>query len=205
MVGFAYTSAFRPKTAYNRSAEVTVYTNQQLAPKGAGTKLYEALLASAEPHFHRLYAVIALPNPGSLGLHAKLGFKEAQIPASALSDRTIYIQTVREGLPGYTVKAGTKLIGRSLFIRLFDTNSANLSRFYNKKHLNRHDSEEVLDTFRVTAEAIRIWEDKDAALEWLNMPIPALAGDKPIDLFDTFDGRRWVSEVLRKIEFGEFS
>ena len=79
VIGFAYTSAFRPKTAYNRSAEVTVYSNQQLAPKGAGTKLYEALLASAEPHFHRLYAVIALPNPGSLGLHAKLGFKEVGI------------------------------------------------------------------------------------------------------------------------------
>ena len=76
VIGFAYTSAFRPKTAYSRSAEVTIYTYQKLAPKGAGTKLYEALLTSAEKHFHRLYAVIALPNPGSLALHAKLGFKE---------------------------------------------------------------------------------------------------------------------------------
>ena len=76
VVGFAYTSDFRPKTAYNRSAEVTVYTNQQLAPKGAGSKLYKALITRAEQHFHRLYAIIALPNPGSLGLHAKLGFKE---------------------------------------------------------------------------------------------------------------------------------
>ncbi len=74
VVGFAYTSAFRPKTAYNRSAEVTIYT--KLAPKGSGTELYKTLLASAEQNFHRLYAVIALPNPESIGLHTKLGFKE---------------------------------------------------------------------------------------------------------------------------------
>ena len=79
VVGFAYTSDFRPKTAYNRSAEVTVYTNQELAPKGSGTELYKTLLAKAEPHFHRLYAIIALPNPGSIGLHEKLGFKEVGI------------------------------------------------------------------------------------------------------------------------------
>ena len=131
--------------------------------------------------------------------------EEAKIPPAALTDRAVYIQTVRTGISGKAVKAGTKLINRQLFIRLFETNSANLSRFYSKKTLNRHHSEEVLDTFRVTAEAIRIWEDQDLALQWLNTPIAALAGDRPVELFDTFDGRKWVSEVLRKIEYGEFS
>ena len=131
--------------------------------------------------------------------------EEAKIPSEALTDRAVYIRTVRAGISGAAVKAGTKLINRQLFIRLFETNSANLSRFYSKKTLNRHHSEEVLDIFRVTGDAIRIWGDQDLALQWLNTGIPALAGDKPVDLFDTFDGRKWVSEVLRKIELGEFS
>ncbi|HCH24408.1 MAG TPA: GNAT family N-acetyltransferase [Oceanospirillaceae bacterium] len=76
VVGFAYSSAFRPKTAYNRSAEVTIYTDQKLAPKGAGTQLYQVLIERAEHKFHRLYAVIALPNTASLGLHEKLGFQK---------------------------------------------------------------------------------------------------------------------------------
>lgn len=74
--GFSYTSSYRPKSAYNRSAEVTIYTAHAQAPKGTGTKLYQQLIADAEGVFHRLYAIIALPNEGSIGLHKKLGFKQ---------------------------------------------------------------------------------------------------------------------------------
>ena len=73
--GFAYTSSYRPKTAYNRSAEVTIYTAPEQTPKGTGTQLYKQLIADAQGVFHRLYAIIALPNAGSIGLHHKLGFK----------------------------------------------------------------------------------------------------------------------------------
>ena len=75
VVGFAYTAPFRPKTAYQRSAEVTIYTNQE-AIKGTGSALYENLLAEAEQTFHRLYAVITLPNDQSIALHKKFGFAE---------------------------------------------------------------------------------------------------------------------------------
>lgn len=75
VVGFAYTAPFRPKTAYQLSAEVTIYTNQE-AIKGTGSALYENLLAEAEQTFHRLYAVITLPNDQSIALHKKYGFTE---------------------------------------------------------------------------------------------------------------------------------
>ncbi len=132
-------------------------------------------------------------------------FKEANIPLSAIDDRRSYINTVRNGISGTAIKAGSKLIDRGLFIKLLDTSSANLSRFYDKKNLSRSSSEEVLDTFCVIAEVIRIWDDEATALLWLNTPIAALAGDKPIDLFDTFNGRQWVLEVMTKIEYGEFN
>lgn len=132
-------------------------------------------------------------------------FQEAGIPLTVLSDRPTYINTARSGVSGSAIKTGSKRIDRALFIKLMNTSSSNLSRLYSKKSLNTSDSEEILDTFCVVAAAIAIWDDIDRALVWLNTPIPALAGDKPIDLFDTFSGRKWVSEVLSKIEQGEFS
>jgi len=74
---FVYTSEFRAKAAYNSSAEVTIYAHHQLQTKGIGRALYGNLLPKlAGLGIHRLYAVIALPNDVSIGLHKKLGFKE---------------------------------------------------------------------------------------------------------------------------------
>jgi len=74
---FAYTGQFRAKAAYDSSAEVTVYGHHQLQSKGVGTALYDKLLTNlAEAGLHRLYAVIALPNDVSVGLHKKLGFEQ---------------------------------------------------------------------------------------------------------------------------------
>ena len=113
---------------------------------------------------------------------------------------------MRDGIPGTTVRNAIQVIGnRELFIRLFDTTSANLSRYYHKKKLNRIDTEELLDTLRVFLEAVTIWGDIDQARDWLNTSVPALAGEKPINLFDTFEGRNWVRQILRKIQSGEFS
>ena len=132
--------------------------------------------------------------------------KQFNISVATLNNQAEYIRTVRDGIPGTTVKNAIQVFGnRELFIRLFDTTSANLSRYYHKKKLNRIDTEELLDTLRVFLEAVTIWGDIDQARDWLNTSVPALAGEKPINLFDTFEGRNWVRQILRKIQSGEFS
>ncbi|HVV77910.1 MAG TPA: GNAT family N-acetyltransferase [Mycobacteriales bacterium] len=75
VVGYASSSRFRPRRAYDTSIEVTVYLRPDATSGGLGTALYERLFAElrGEP-LHRAYAVIALPNPGSVALHAKFGF-----------------------------------------------------------------------------------------------------------------------------------
>ncbi len=132
--------------------------------------------------------------------------ENVNVSPEVLTDRGAFIQAVRQGIPGLAVKQAVAVLGeRELFIRLLDTTSANLSRFYRKKALTRADSEEVLDTLRLFQYAVTAFEDKEIAQEWLHTRIPALAGERPVDLFDTFEGRTLVRESLRAIEYGEFS
>jgi len=133
-------------------------------------------------------------------LLSTLGLDENQ-----LDDPVVYIQSVRTGLPGELVKRAVKMMGnRELFVRILGTTSSNLSRFYRLKKMTSAASEEMLDTIRLFKQAVELFGDIESAKEWLNTPAPALQEEKPIALLDTYEGRRWVSQVLRKIEYGEF-
>lgn len=128
------------------------------------------------------------------------------LPASIFTSTKSYIEAVRQGLPGRTVKAAVDDFGdRDLFVRILNTTAPNLHRFYSKKSLGREASEELLDAFRLILAANKVWGSQKAAKQWLSSPLPALDGERPIDLFDTFEGRRWVTAVLRNIETGDFS
>ncbi|WP_189305421.1 GNAT family N-acetyltransferase [Streptomyces albospinus] len=76
LLGYATSSAFRPKAAYATSVETTVYCAPQAAGRGVGTLLYSALFeALAGEDVHRAYAGIAQPNEASVRLHARFGFR----------------------------------------------------------------------------------------------------------------------------------
>jgi phosphinothricin acetyltransferase len=76
LVGFASSSRFRAKPGYLTSIEVSIYIAPDATGRGAGTRLYEALFKALEGEdIHRAYAGIALPNPASIALHEKFGFK----------------------------------------------------------------------------------------------------------------------------------
>lgn len=76
VVGYACSSQWRTKPAYETSIETTVYLAPDAVGHGAGTKLYQALFKSLEDEdVHRAYAGIALPNPASVALHERFGFK----------------------------------------------------------------------------------------------------------------------------------
>lgn len=76
VLGYATSSAFRPKAAYSTSVEVSVYLSPGATGRGIGTLLYERLFeALATEDVHRAYAGIALPNEPSARLHTRLGFR----------------------------------------------------------------------------------------------------------------------------------
>ncbi len=77
VVGYASSSRFRPKAAYDPSVEVTVYLRPHAIGGGIGSVLYERLFAElrAQP-VHRAYAAITQPNPASVALHRRFGFED---------------------------------------------------------------------------------------------------------------------------------
>lgn len=128
------------------------------------------------------------------------------IPTKLLLNSVDFIRMTRKGIPGTWLKLIVHETGlRGIFVSLLNVWSGNLSRLYRAKTLNKFQSENVLDALRLILQADKTWESKDLAIQWLNSPIPALGDEKPLAFFDTFEGRRLVSQVLTKIQRGEFS
>ena len=76
VVGFTGSSRFRPKPAYETSVETTIYLAPGAVGKGAGSKLYTELFKALENEdVHRAYAGISLPNPASIALHERFGYR----------------------------------------------------------------------------------------------------------------------------------
>jgi len=82
IIGYAYASKWRLRRAYQYSVEGSVYLVQDYAGRGVGTLLYQALINElTKQNVHAVLGGIALPNPGSVALHEKLGFvKVAHLP-----------------------------------------------------------------------------------------------------------------------------
>jgi phosphinothricin acetyltransferase len=77
VVGYAYGSAHRERSAYRWSVETTVYVMQTVQRRGIGRKLYESLLpALRDAGYCNAFAGVALPNEPSIGLHESVGFKK---------------------------------------------------------------------------------------------------------------------------------
>jgi L-amino acid N-acyltransferase YncA len=76
VVGYAYATRHRTRAAYQWSVDMSVYVHPDLQRRGIGRGLYLSLIEilKAQGYF-RAYAGIALPNPGSVGLHESVGFQ----------------------------------------------------------------------------------------------------------------------------------
>jgi len=77
LIGYAYATKWRARAAYRFAVETSVYLDPQHAGKGAGTMLYEALLAELrQRELHLAIGGIAQPNEASVRLHERLGFEK---------------------------------------------------------------------------------------------------------------------------------
>ncbi len=80
VVGYAGTTRFRPKAAYETTVETTIYCDQRAIGKGIGSRLYGALLDALQAEdIRRIVAGYTLPNPASAALHERFGFQRVGI------------------------------------------------------------------------------------------------------------------------------
>ena len=76
VVGYAYASRYRERTAYQWSVESSVYIHDDFQKIGIGKALYMALFEILKRQgYNNVYAVINLPNDKSVVFHEKCGFK----------------------------------------------------------------------------------------------------------------------------------
>jgi L-amino acid N-acyltransferase YncA len=75
VVGYAYATPWKPRAAYARSVETSVYVAADACGRGVGRALYAALIGRLrDAGLHALIGGIALPNAPSVALHEALGF-----------------------------------------------------------------------------------------------------------------------------------
>jgi phosphinothricin acetyltransferase len=76
VVGFASSSPFRSKRAYDTSVETTVVLEEHATGHGIGTALLGHLVdVLTDRDVHRAYALIALPNDPSIKSHERVGYR----------------------------------------------------------------------------------------------------------------------------------
>jgi phosphinothricin acetyltransferase len=76
LVGYAGSTHFRPKMAYETTVETTIYCAPEAVGKGIGNQLYAGLFEVLKGEdIHRFVAGYALPNAASEALHRRFGFK----------------------------------------------------------------------------------------------------------------------------------
>ena len=78
LVGYAYATQFRDRAAYRFACEDSIYVAPDRMRQGIGKALLAALVDRAAAFgFRTMTAVIGGAEPGSIAVHAALGFTEA--------------------------------------------------------------------------------------------------------------------------------
>lgn len=77
VLGYAYATKWRARSAYRFSAETSVYVKFGQGGKGIGSALYKVLLEELRAReIHMAIGGIAQPNEASVALHESLGFEK---------------------------------------------------------------------------------------------------------------------------------
>ena len=81
VLGFAYAGAYRERAAYRNTLEDSVYVRADAISRGVGGRLLAALIGqSAALGYRQMLAVIGdSGNAGSIGVHARAGFREVGV------------------------------------------------------------------------------------------------------------------------------
>lgn len=118
-----------------------------------------------------------------------------------------WVSLVRQGIPSAAVDSLARVIriSQAELAAALAIPDRTLARRKKEGVLNSEESAKVLRLARVVERAETVFEDQDAALDWLKSPNAALAGATPLSLVDTDIGAESVMDTLGRIEHGVFA
>jgi len=128
------------------------------------------------------------------------------IPMNLFADSMAFIHAVRDGIPGHWLASVIQSSSADEGIaKALGMPPKQLEAMCQIEALDTRTSEAVLEIAKVLSLCFVVWESPVLAGQWLKNEVPALGDESPVSLLDTHEGRRWVMDVLQKIEGGQFS
>ena len=118
-----------------------------------------------------------------------------------------WVKMIRKGIPAAAVESLTRMVGvsQSELAATLGIPERTLARRKREGMLTSEESAKLLMLARVVGRAHEVFEDLNAALNWLKSPNAALSGAAPLSLLDTDIGAESVLDTLGRIEHGVFA
>jgi putative toxin-antitoxin system antitoxin component (TIGR02293 family) len=118
-----------------------------------------------------------------------------------------WIALVREGIAASSIPAAARFVGISPrdLSRLLDMTPRTQARRMRECVLSRAESGKMVRLARVIERAVEVFEEQEAALEWLKAPNDVISGASPLSMLDTELGAGAVIKALGQIEEGVFA
>jgi putative toxin-antitoxin system antitoxin component (TIGR02293 family) len=126
------------------------------------------------------------------------------------------VEMIRHGVPAAAVRdmIETIPIASGDLLKSLRLSPATLSRKIKEDaNLSAEDSERVIGVARLIGQVQAMAVDADApdfdaarwTASWLQEPVPALGGARPVDLLDTMEGQGIVSRLLAQMQSGAYA
>ena len=118
-----------------------------------------------------------------------------------------WVKMIRKGIPAAAVESLTRTLGvsQSELAATLGIPERTLARRKREGMLTSEESAKLVRLARVVGRAHEVFENLDAALNWLKSPNAALSGVAPLSLLDTDIGAESVLDTLGRIEHGVFA
>ncbi|MCR9155084.1 MAG: DUF2384 domain-containing protein [Bacteroidetes bacterium] len=118
-----------------------------------------------------------------------------------------YISIIKNGIRSKSVNSFIKHSGLSKkqVSRIIHISERSLQRYPPDKIIDSPSSERLIDLSRLFYQGIKVFNEKEKFITWLNRPNRALDNQLPLELVETNMGINLVFDELLKIEHGVFS
>jgi putative toxin-antitoxin system antitoxin component (TIGR02293 family) len=128
----------------------------------------------------------------------------ATLQAFTSADPLEQVLRIRRGVPARAWDFVASLVGLGKH-ELAQTLKLNPRTLQRRSTLHNEEGEKILRVFRVHMEATAMCRgNQEDARQWMNAPLAALGGNRPIDLLDTDVGAAQVLNVIHAVQWGVY-